>query len=148
MRKVLEIVTHLHGAVGFDANVWICEIDFLPSVGIDLEHFPKHIALVVLMFLNLLLAPFHGGFGGVFNVPDSSQGPTNGWREQNCRYKVQFSQVRGHSAADGEGGKQRVYGFHIVTDVCALAHKAKHLAVEELAKYVKGVPAGQVSLLP
>lgn len=147
MRKVLGIVTHLHRGVGFDANVWICEINFLSSVGVDLEQFPKHVALVVLVFLNLLLAPFHSGFRAVFNVFDSSHGPANGWREQNCRYKIQLSQIRGHSAADGGGGKQRVYGFHIVTDVCALAHKAKHLAVEELTKYVEGVPAGQVSLL-
>ena len=147
MREVLGIVVHLHRAVGFDVNVRVCKVDFL-SVGIDLEHFPKHIALVVLVFLNLLLASFHGGYGGDFNVLDCSQGPTNGWREQNCRYKVQFSQVRGHSTADGEGGKQRVYGFHVVADVCALTHEAKHLAVEELTKYVKGVPAGQVRLLP
>lgn len=134
--------------MGFDANVLICEVDFLPSVGVDLEHFSKYIAFVVLVSLNLLLAPSHGGYGGVLNALDSSQGPTNGWREQDCGYKEHFSQIRGHNAADGEGGKQRIYGFHVVADVCALTHEAKHLAVEELTKYVKGVPARQVSLLP
>ena len=139
---------HLHRAVGFDSNVWIRKVDFLSSVSIDLEHFPKHVALVVLLFLNLLLASFDGGYGGVFNVLDCPQGPTNGWREQNRGYNVQSIQVRGHSTADSEGRKQRVYSFHIVTDVFAFAHEAKHLAVEEFTKYVKCVPAGQIRLLP
>lgn len=63
----------------------ICEVDFLSSVGVDLEHFPKHIALVVSILLNLLLARVYGGFRGVLNEFDSSQSPTNGRGEQNCR---------------------------------------------------------------
>ena len=141
MQKVLQIIMHLHRAVGFNANVLIGEVDLLSPISVDLEHFSKHIALIVLIVCDLLLAPVHGGFGRIFNVLDSSQGSTNGWRKQYCRDKVQFSQVRGQSAANCEGGKQRVYGFHVVPDIGALAHEAKHLAVEELTKDVKGVPA-------
>ena len=49
---------------------------------------------------------------------------------------------------DSESRKQRVYSFHVITDVCALTYEAKNFAVEELTKYVKGVPTGQVSLVP
>ena len=139
---------HLHRAMGLDANVTICEVDFLSSVRVDFEHFPEQIALIILILLDLLLAPFHCSFGGILNVLDSSQSPANGWREHNCRYKVQFSQVRRDGASDGEGGEQRVYSFHVVADICALTHEAKRLAVEELTKYVESVPTGQVNLLP
>ena len=76
---------HLHRGVGFNANVLICKIDLLASVGVDLEQFTKYVTLVILILNNLLLAPVHGGFRRVFNVLDSSQGSANGWREQYYR---------------------------------------------------------------
>ena len=146
-QKAMEVANHSHRAVRFDTNVLIREVYLLSSFGGDFKHSSKDVALVILVLDNLLLASFHSGFGGILDVLDSPQGSPDGWREQYCRYKVQLSQVRGHSAADGESGKQGVYGFHVIADICALTHEAKHLAVEELTEYIEGVPTGQVSLV-
>ena len=88
MRKALGVASHSHRAVRLDANVLIGKVDLLSSIGVDFKHFAEHIALIILALDNILLASFHSGFGGIFDMLDSSQGSTDGWREQYCRYKV------------------------------------------------------------
>ena len=79
MLKALGVTIYLHRAVRFDTNVLICKIYLLSSVGVDFKHLAKHIALVILVLDNLLLASFHSGFGGIIDMLDSSQGSTDGW---------------------------------------------------------------------
>ena len=54
---------HVHGTMGFDADIVVCEIEAITSLMADLEHFAEHVMFFVLGIGKLLAPLIYGSYG-------------------------------------------------------------------------------------